>query len=214
MVTAAAACGGSVTFEPGSEGGTGGSGASGATGATGAAGPTTGVGATGATGGTTSVTTSTTGVGGGPQSICEAFCITTAQCGGGDPSCLGVCISEANGPCGSAWLEAASCYAKNAQPSCDASACIGAFDAYSNCVGGGDCTDQGCFVGSDNTCGCSLACFGDVYDTACKLSPNGPYQCDCFLNGNLVGQCQDFQPASVCDVEAGCCAGIFFVAPG
>lgn len=206
-----ASCGGSVKVESDGSGGSGASSMSssmGATGAIGASGGTAGAG--GITTTTTTSSSSSTGVGGGPSDICQGLCAALQQCGGTEPGCVDSCLNEANGECGFEFLEAVGCMAKTlAPPACDVTPCLSQLDQYQACTQGG-CEDQGCYVGPDTSCGCAALCFGSSYSTECKLNPNGPYDCSCFIDGMPVGFCNDFQPEFVCDVELGCCGQIFF----
>jgi len=215
-----AACGGNVVVEPGTggggQGGTGGPGGIGGTPTT--TGPTT----------TTTTTTTTTGVGGGEQQgLCQKACTQLAQmmCDGAGPSCTADCadfFESIQSSCKDEFAAYLACFiAVLPQVGCNPEqpVCEKEVNAYGNCengsggaggsgVGGGSvgCDEIQC-SGDINSCGCKGFCQGQVWTAECKAQGN-QYDCNCYVDGNQVGACNEFN--SPCDIEFGCCSDFFF----
>ena len=72
--------------------------------------------------------------------------------------------------------------------------------------GGGNCSDQSCFVGSDGFCGCEITCSGKLFSTRCQPVAGGAL-CECNIDGMPVAKCDD--KAAICDVFLSCCGAFF-----
>jgi hypothetical protein len=188
----AVACGGMVVFDDGGSGGSGG---------TGASGPGSTVGP--------STSTGTVSSSSGPSSTCEYFCDRLAPCLGSE-DCGEACASVYVPGCESEADAFIRCLSDAvAVPSCSyEGGCEGLDAAYQACAGiGPDCSEGQCSVG-DNQCGCDAVCQGREVGTYCFVQPNGTTRCTCYLDGGLIGTCD--QDVFDCSVEASCCQGVWF----
>jgi hypothetical protein len=198
-------CGGTVVFEA-----TGGS--SGST--TDASSTGTALTATGSTQstGTTSVNTSTSvSTTSGTTTSCEQVCAKFDAFGCADEGCIASCADVLSGPCAmvfSAFVDCISEFATDCEDlpqQCDAQS-----DAYLLCYAGGCSGEQLCSGtgsgGGETFCSCTESCEVGTWEATCSSS-GGQGQCDCKVDGMLVGKCDEANPS--CDVEVGCCSQFF-----
>lgn len=163
-------------------------------------------------------TSSTPQDGGGPQEIpadCEAICGHYEAFGCLQPNCLEACASAYFEPCLDELSQLNSCFAIDAglTTSCGVPPqCIEAYAKYVDCAGKPsasqpfNCTPvvEGSIAGGACTsftrCGDSASVFAQ---TCWGASGRGQVLCECSINGEVLGTCEDF--AESCDVFGACC---------
>lgn len=196
VVTIAVACGGKVTWVEDGPQNTGG-------GTTGTQSSGTKMTTSTTSKGTTVGPSSTTGV---TQTACEKICGIPA-CGNGDPGCVNDCLSFYTPGCEIQADNYLNCIANNLDPNCNLATdvCSGFAQAYDQCNQQSNCVTGAC-EGGDSFCKCSGTCFGSPVAATCTSTPMGA-QCDCLMNGMVIGQCFDMFPN--CSLDTGCCSQFF-----
>ncbi len=206
VAVAASACGGKVIFGEGS-GGSGGT-----TSTTG--GVTTGKTSSTVVSGTSTgnvVASSSTGIDPG---ICAKFCAVVGNCTSSpcDQTCQQILATPG---CQSEAIALLTCITQSFDPmTCSPfpGACQMEAQVFQSCSQPPpqQCQNQSC-NGNGQACACQGQCFGSPVSTKCTLLPSP--MCQCFANGQFVGQCT--QPSgNACDLSMGCCSQFFFPQPG
>lgn len=188
-----AACGGKVTFVPGSgEGGAGAQGSSSSKIST-----TT-------TAASSPVNSSATGT----QGFCQAFCAQTGSCIFPD-KCVTQCDDITAPPCTSQGENLLGCYQAGIDPD-DCSffgGCEAETKAYNECIGGGPgCTGGICSI-SEDSCSCQGECQGQNVHAICSLPPDGLPDCTCYIEATPIGSCTETN-GEACSLKNGCCAAV------
>jgi hypothetical protein len=206
LVVSASACGGKVVYSAGS----GGSGGTGTTGTGQSSSKSTGTGTSVTS--TSSGTSSSTGIG---PDTCKNYCAVVGPCLNApcDQSCQQAlqtpgCQSEAAAliACITQSFDTATCNLKSPN------ACQAEASAFQQCTSPPPqgCSNQMC-TGDGQSCGCDATCFGSPVSTKCTLLPSP--QCQCFMNGQLVGSCTQ-GGGFACAPDTGCCSTFFLPQPG
>jgi hypothetical protein len=215
VVFVGAGCGGKVVIDTGEGGsGQGGSASSGGTTTTNTT--TSGSMTSGVTSGGSMTSGVTSGGGGNITTNCEAFCKVATSNGCVGKSCFESCyVTSEQPPCGASFALWIDCIVKNADAIMGCSmppACVDYESKYLACSQGGDCGPQSCVADDTGGCACVAKCSTGEYEASCQPSANGGSVCSCFINGMIVGECDN--PSLSCDVSGSCCGDIFFEKPG
>jgi hypothetical protein len=226
-----AGCGGNVVFSEDGEGGAGGSTITTTTNQ--GAGPNSSVTTTNQGGGPNSSVTTTNQGGGpnssvvtGPISTCETLCNQFSQCL--EDNCFDQCQQVYQPGCEAQAEAYLQCVINFLSPNCDFPDydCSVESQQLDECFSGGSCVTEGCDTGG-GSCSCSGNCGGNPVVASCFANggpgggqssssngggpppPGGGFTCECFLNGEYFGTCDD-SPMDVCNgIEQGCCAQVF-----
>ncbi len=226
VASAMVGCGGIVNYTP--DGGEGGSGANGG-GGSGPSGPS------GPNGPTNTVTTNNSmNVVTGPQNTCDLFCSEFSQCIGGGGECFDACNGFYVPGCESQADAYLQCLITNAPSDCSfpEGLCSAQLSSYNQCVNQSSCFTEECAIGGSD-CQCFGECNGFKVEQYCFASfggggsdvgtsvgaggggeapPPQEFQCDCYLDGNYVGNC--FDEFDACSLEQGCCQQYTFGVDG
>ena len=132
--------------------------------------------------------------------VIAAIVVSVAACGG-----KVVFAPDGEGGAGGSSTFATSTKASSA----NSKASTGVGPSASSSTGINPTCNQSC-SGDSQKCSCQGQCFGQPVVSQCSLLPSP--MCDCVVNGQFVGSCQ--QPSgNACDLENGCCSQ-FFPKPG
>ena len=199
VVSLLAACGGNVTHLPGQGGGSASSSGNSTDASSATGNPTSSA---------TGLVSSSSGI---PGDLCANFCANRValMCpGAGD--CAMFCPVEMNGPCGFAAGPFFQCLIDFAIDCDIPAACQDELEALQLCSSGGECGPVGCSIGGSSggqtSCECETTC-GMTNLVASCVDVGSDGKCQCFVNGNIVGECAEQSPA--CDLFGGCCAQFF-----
>jgi hypothetical protein len=201
LLTMTASCGGTVTVPDGAGDGAGAAGAE--------SGARTGAGPSGTSGGDGGL---------GTPRYCEDFCaqLSIRPACKVDSGCVQDCLAEfaEAGACAPALDAFARCLLD--VPGCDDDhpLCAQKWDAYRGCLQQQGCGEVSCQAGGSSQgitdCACERTCKGQEQLARCIEGPNQLVQCECALDGQLVGVCQaDTDASAACDLDGGCCAPFF-----
>lgn len=152
-----------------------------------------------------------------PQSFCDGICASANAygcLGGGtiEECALGCAqVFEQYPSCSKETQDLYSCLVDQfASTGCDAGAeaCQTETTAFAECAGGSStCGSNECGgSGTGMDCFCTGECNNHVLEADCK-SDGTTIGCACYVDGSVVGQCNDVDLA--CDVFNGCCAAYF-----
>jgi hypothetical protein len=214
--TTATTTSGSTTASSGTTVASSTSAASTTTSQTGTGGGSSSTGEGGGTGGGSSGTGGAGGAGAGGEggggdftAICEDFCEDAVSCDQkGD--CVGGCVSllDENPGCADELTAYGDCIAVDG---CGPNDCVTEGNAYIACLQGEGLVCDEESNGQGDACESTYVCSDDhEYLVSCVGKPGAPYDCDCTVDDELVGSCQQEDPkTSACDLETGCCARLF-----
>jgi hypothetical protein len=152
----------------------------------------------------------------GPGNTCENFCAIHGQTCFGGNECMEFCNQVYQPGCEPEADAFVQCLTGQITGDCELppGACEDESFLYNQCV---EPNPNECFTdfceGGDGTCECFGPCFGfELQQTCFTKGPGGNAICDCWANGDYIGQCGT--SGNICSIEEGCCQSLLLEGGG